>query len=378
MAQESKKMFLIHCFIYYFMKLCLLPIKTDRQISGILSGVLKAIGEKVRGIIFYTQRPLKAEDINYRPINNSSNSDLSIVIQGPLKREENFTLETIRIYKLLFPESRIIVSTWQTEDSQIVKEIEKEGAVVVLSETPVIKGIGNINMQKDSTLAGLKKAQELGCIYSIKTRTDQRIYKTDMFSYFKSLQSTFPVEDILNIRQKGRIVFCQGIFPNSMLIPYHICDFFFFGYTYDLISYFDCEYSQVEICMAQYSEQVKKEQLSIGNYFGKIAPETIFPVNYLKRHGVIVDHNDLKKYWQFVTSYMVPVSFDDLNLVWYKYLKLYNESNTKNDFRNTSSIHYNSYNQNWSFANWLSVKNGQIVMTNDVADFCKKEFEYPA
>lgn len=369
MAQETKKLIIIQKLVYYFINILLWPLKTDRQISAVLSGVMKAIGRKVRGFVFYTQRPLNSDGINYTPVDKKIIVDLSIIMQGPLKKDDDFTLETVKIYKQLFPGALIIVSTWKTEDSQIINRIEQEGALVILNDLPEINGVGNINYQKVSTLAGLCKAKELGCSYSMKTRTDQRVYKTDMYPYLRSLLQTFQIDDVWHIGQKERIAFCQGIFPNSMLIPFHVCDFFFFGSTNDLISYFDCEFSQVDGNFGEYCEKVKKEQLTIGEYFCKIAPEAIFSTSYLKRHGIIVHYNNLEDYWKFVVSYLVPVSFDDLNLVWYKYAKLYNESNTKNDYR--SSFKGNAYNQNWSFANWLSVKTGQIKPTKETCDYCK-------
>lgn len=376
MAKETNKSIWVQNVMYYFMRLCLLPFKTDRQISTILSGILNAVGKKVHGIIFYTQRPLVSEDINYTPLNKTPNKDLAIIIQGPLKAEDDFTMETVKIYRILFPEALLIVSTWKTENQQILREIEREGALIIQSESPIKNGVGNMNYQRDSTLAGLHKAYELGFQYSIKTRTDQRIYKTDMYAYFKSLLHTFPIDDIWGIGQKGRIIFCQGIFPNSMLIPYHICDFFFFGHTQDLIAYYDCDYSQVEGSFSDFCEMTKREGLTIGEYYCKIAPEAILSTSYLKRHGITVDYNDLENYWKFVSSYMVPVSFDDLNLVWSKYAKLYNESNTKNDYRSPGSALFDTYNQNWSFANWLGVKTGNITMSEEAKRFCNRKNNY--
>ena len=86
----------------------------------------------------------------------------AIIMQGPLVREDDFTLETVKIYEKLFPGTVIIVSTWEDSAEEYVKKLsELSNCIVLLNEPPKFSGILNLNMQVVSTLAGIKKAKEL-------------------------------------------------------------------------------------------------------------------------------------------------------------------------------------------------------------------------
>lgn len=75
-----------------------------------------------------------------------------IVTQGPIRNQEDFTLETVRFHKKVFPKVLIIVSTWEGEDTL---KIEKEiGCAVVKSKLPIKSGISNIDYQAYSSYAG--------------------------------------------------------------------------------------------------------------------------------------------------------------------------------------------------------------------------------
>lgn len=174
-------------------------------------------------------------------------SDVVIVIQGPLKREDDFTLETIKLYKKYYPKTPIIVSTWDTEpesDMERIKAVCGESGVVI---SPFWSGGCSHNYQRASALAGVKKAQENGCRFILKTRTDQRIYAPNVLSFLVKLWNDFP----LNIKcaAKGRLITCgMSTFSNRL---YNISDMFVFGRTEDIVRYFSCledkrDFSQIK------------------------------------------------------------------------------------------------------------------------------------
>jgi hypothetical protein len=86
---------------------------------------------------------------------------VAVVIQGPSLYVKNI--------KKAFNGSHIklIFSTWNDEEPQY-----ESSDIVVLSEKPNNTGPHNLNLQKITTLAGIKKAKELKFDYVLKWRSD--------------------------------------------------------------------------------------------------------------------------------------------------------------------------------------------------------------
>lgn len=163
-------------------------------------------------------------------------SDVAIVIQGPLKHEDDFTLETIKLYRKYYPKTPIIVSTWDTElepDLELINAECGENGVVI---SHFRSGDCSHNYQRASALAGVQKAQESGCRYILKTRTDQRIYAPNVLSFLVKLWNDFPLH--IKCGAKGRLIACgMSTFSNRL---YNISDMFVFGQTEDIVRYFSC------------------------------------------------------------------------------------------------------------------------------------------
>jgi len=82
----------------------------------------------------------------------------------------------------------IVWSTWKGSESYYLDQDN-----VIYSKPPIENGTCNVNLQKISTLNGLKKAKQLGYTRAVKTRSD--LYPTDYYklvSLFKEgLNVTF-------------------------------------------------------------------------------------------------------------------------------------------------------------------------------------------
>ena len=82
----------------------------------------------------------------------------------------------------------IVWSTWKGSESYYLDQDN-----VIYSKPPIENGTHNVNLQKISTLNGLKKAKQLGYTRAVKTRSD--LYPTDYYklvSLFKEgLNVTF-------------------------------------------------------------------------------------------------------------------------------------------------------------------------------------------
>jgi cystathionine beta-lyase/cystathionine gamma-synthase len=81
-------------------------------------------------------------------------------MQGPIMLHKSFTYETIRLYNKIFPHVDIILSTWQDEDENTLRELEKLSVKVILNEKPSNHGHSNINLQIISTSIGVKYAYD--------------------------------------------------------------------------------------------------------------------------------------------------------------------------------------------------------------------------
>lgn len=339
-----------------------------------LSYFLRSLENVNNSFVSYIERPIEADKIPASVVSDDNYSNLAVIIQGPLKIDKNFSLETVKLYKRMFSEACIVVSTWKGENKNYINSLRREGAYVIENSRPKISGIGNINFQLMSTKSGLLFAKEKGCSYAIKTRTDQRLGRNGLFEFLSSLNNIFPVEDVFNINQKGRIIVSEGNVASNMLIPFHVCDFFYYGFLDDLISFFDSDenpyHFSSRIERFNLSEKLKKKNVSLVNYHHSLAPEAILIINYLKRKGVDFDSESLNDSWNFIKSYLISVSWDDLDLIWIKYERRYNEGLLRNISKNIQSNPY--YYLTWTFNNWLLVNQGKMKLKIDYEEYCKK------
>jgi hypothetical protein len=185
---------------------------------------------------FYTLwgRPIKAEDI-FLESHYTVEEKIGIVIQGGIWHKYDFTLETVKLYKKHYPDVCVILSTWKDTPENYVEPFRKLGIEIILNEKP--KPIpGNGNLQIISSYAGIMRAKELGCQYVCKTRTDQRMYATDIFSYFKKLLQIFPLRRKCDANSRI-IALGSNTYRNRL---YDINDMFCFGEIDDVLKYWSC------------------------------------------------------------------------------------------------------------------------------------------
>ena len=143
--------------------------------------------------------------------------DAAIVIQGPIAYDNNYTVETFKLYRLIYPNAPIVVSTWKGEATDAFRRECKENSVVLLeNEPPKERGTGNVNLQLKSSLQGVKFVQaHTSAKFVLKTRTDQRINRFEFLLYFKNLLRTFPPK---GTKLHQRILFTRMIFLRSVTL----------------------------------------------------------------------------------------------------------------------------------------------------------------
>ncbi len=109
-------------------------------------------------IFTYHVRPKKADDYEIDRVDLMLDKKVCIILQGNICYKYNFTYETIKLYKKMYPNSIIILSTWNNEKKELVNEIKELGVYVIESELPTNNGHSNINYQLKSTIEAIKFA----------------------------------------------------------------------------------------------------------------------------------------------------------------------------------------------------------------------------
>lgn len=265
---------------------------------------------KDKKFVTYDEKPVFCAD--YRAISNNLKNpySLTIMMQGPLKSEDDFTIETLKLYKQTFPNCPIILSTWKTEDPRAIKKIRALGVDVLLNDAPETKGLFNINYQILSTQNGLKYAKEKGAEYVIKTRTDQRFYETNIPQFLFNLLKVFPVYDA-NV-QKARLITLS--FDTFKYRLYDVSDMFLFGHIDDVIKFWSCDFEK---------RTKTPKWKNMLDYCKLKFSEIYYTTEYLEKLGYKIDWT-LKNSWQAYARYFCIVDAHSLGLYWPKYYNFVN------------------------------------------------------
>ena len=155
----------------------------------------------------YENKPVYSKDYMALSDPFAQRNDIAIMMQGPLKKEWDFTVETIKMYRKNFAGCKIVVSTWDNEDKTVCDQLKNMGVTLVLSKLPENNYL-NMHHQIISTRAGLEKAKELGCKFALKTRTDQRLYETNIPEFLLNILNAFPLKLINIVYMKYQTCFC--------------------------------------------------------------------------------------------------------------------------------------------------------------------------
>lgn len=255
-------------------------------------------------------------------------SNTAIILQGPIATKDDFTLNTIKMYKKYYDGIRIIVSTWKDTDDKIVKEMESEDAYVILNDYPAVNPKGNLNCQLVTSLAGVLEARKLGVKYVAKTRTDQRYYNPCALSLLQG------------VYQEGKIVLLGGVLNSFYARPFYISDFFAFGNVDELEVLYSCEFDTTDAVKMRENAKQKEEFIQFNEWV-KMAdidcrinipqefedsvikyacPETRIAYNfYTQKNGTAENINSAEAYNIFLCNNAIVVDADSLGFYWLKY-----------------------------------------------------------
>ncbi len=282
-------------------------------------------------------RPMSAQKIHTWSDPLKSTSKTAIVLEGRLIAEQNFTIETVRVYKKHFPSTIIIVSTDIGSDPTIISELKAEGVKVIENEKPSIAGIGNINFQLVPTLSGLEAAKLAGAEFVYKTRCDQRMYGVNINEFLLNLIHAFPVAP--GFKQKYRII--ASSFLTLKYVPYLVTDMFQFGHIDDMIEYWSAAHDT--------RSAPAKPILTVQDVMDARIAESYLASEFLTRIGRSVSWS-IEDSWQAYADHFCIVDRETLDLYWYKY-DSYKEYRMK-DYSGVSNSHL------LTFAEWFNLYKG--------------------
>jgi len=263
---------------------------------------------------FYThhQRPKRAADVHLDRVGRAFPAlpRTAVVIQGPLAHHDDFTLESVRLYRKLMPQALVVVSTWRKEPAAALERLRAEGADVVLSDPPATSGGNNVNFQMVSTCTGIRHAHQAGCEYVLKTRTDQRFYAQNLLPYFFALLDEHaPAHPG---RQRQRII--EPSLSICRYRPYSMCDMFQFGHIDDMLAMWGQPLDPRSFTAAEYGRQTVTPR--------KISEDRVAEIyihrGYLEAIGERPEV-DLATYYRLLADYFIVIDKDVLDLFWNKY-----------------------------------------------------------
>jgi hypothetical protein len=269
-------------------------------------------------------RPKMAEDVGDGPEQAPTLSTASvlrcepsaIVMQGPIWPYDDFTFQTLEIYRRHMPGCRLILSTWADFPDDQRTRFERAGIDVVLSEKPDLAGPYNVNMQITGAAAGMRRAVEGGAEWVLKTRTDQRLYHPELLSGLAAFAKSLPPSGAARDLQRHRIFgIGQG---TAKFAPYHLSDQTVFGHAEDMLPYWTPPL-KAEIFPAHWSTDPGKVFLEtpIGDFCRYGAAESYITSQYLTRLGRTLDWT-LQDSWAVFRDHLGVVDYGATDFFWAK------------------------------------------------------------
>jgi hypothetical protein len=210
------------------------PAWPQRARRWITHRLLRWIARQESSYFTFHQRPRRANAIHTLRTTGPLPQRCAIVVQGPLATDDDFTLNTLALYRRHHPDVVLILSTWEGQDAAALARARDLGAQVVTSQKPAVTGTQNINLQIVSSHRGIERAAELGTQYVLKTRSDQRMYSPLSMPLLLDLCLRFALPS--HVRgQSARLVACSlNTFKYRL---YGVSDMLMFGHIDDMKRY---------------------------------------------------------------------------------------------------------------------------------------------
>lgn len=261
------------------------------------------------GISFSTLSRFSVElsKTEVQPSQENQDHLVAIVMQGPVVEDFEFTKKTLEGYRRRFPNSNIILSTWDDTNERFLDGlIDFDVTTILQDKASIFPGVGNFNLQLMSTRAGIKKACQLGCQYILKTRADQRFYSPNALTDLVRLVRMFPPLDAPD--QDARLVACGlGSFRDR---PYGVTDMFQFSSAAVIDRVWNAPFEQRSDSPEQWQNHLQWAESRFS--------EVRLIANFLESSGEVLDFS-LSQYWDCLRRRFMIIDSHHVQLFWPKY-----------------------------------------------------------
>ncbi|CAK2409480.1 WavE lipopolysaccharide synthesis protein [Vibrio crassostreae] len=306
------------------------------------------------GYFTYHVRPVKSNDIIANPLSlqKSAAPRVGVIVQGPLSLKNNFTLETLKLYKELFPSAEIVLSTWLGQDAETIEAIRLLDVTVIESEYPPNIGHENINYQITTVKSGIKFLE--GKVdFILKTRTDQRINGANPIDFLVSLLEKYPISNDGMCKMKKRII---GVNINtSRYKMYSVSDMFQFGCATDMQRMWDIE--------LDYNTRFIPKNYYLGKSIQEVSDimtaESFIIKSFLNINS-ISNENTLERYYDVLSNYFIIIDKEMIDLFWFKYSNL--------EYFFTYNYSKDRHRDKINFKDWFILYSNNGVFSNNRKD----------
>jgi len=281
-------------------------------------------------------RPKKIDNYNLISTDNIK-SKFAIIIQGQIGSMYDFLSETLKVYNKIFPDTLIIISTWDDENKEKISRLKNKNTHIIFNELLNYKSPGNTDNQIISTYNALTYAKSTGIEYCIKQRPDFRVNKNNIKTFLMSLIKNFPLKERHKLIKSRIIITSLGTLKYRL---FSASDFYLFGHIDDLIMYFDKE---------SYLDGIQKYNFGDLPCFKNDTPiisEIFLCVRYLIKIENKIQFN-LDEWWSTLKKFYCVVDASSLDLFWLKYDWEYEYRFTKN--------YANHFSRIVEFSDWLTL-----------------------
>lgn len=305
--------------------------------------------------IYYGEYPIETSNIDF----SSEVSNVGIVIQGKIEYKDDFTITTIETYKKMYPNVKIVVSTWVGEvDDDFRSKCNILNVDIIESDLPENEGFWHVNCQIYNSFIGASYFIDDNDVdYLLKTRSDQRICKPGFIEYMLDLMKLFD-------ESGERIIFLDSSY---LYIPFYLCDYLTFGYKRNILNMYDIPFENGECDVFKSDLSKNKEYISklrlnekytldkFNNEVRKhidlkrtIVPEVYIAFSYYQKFlnplAVMEDSKLFEYYWEYICKNCIIVDERDLLLYWPKY-----------NYRKNHDINYSFYGHGLNHMKWLNI-----------------------
>ncbi len=298
--------------------------------------LLRSLNEKNAEFVTYHVRKQ-----NIKVKKSKEKKELAIIVQGPILKKKNFTVNTILKYLSDNINSKIILSTWEGQLAKADKiKLIKLGVVVIENKLPYETGPLNINYQIFSTNKAIEYAEKLKIDFLIKTRTDTRLNMKnfDLFLY-----------NMVNIFKKKNNKYRIGTtsFTRQFRL-FGISEIILYGKTRDLKEYFNVKInnkSKINFEKLLKKSIKSKESIKLLEPY-RFSPESFLFFNYLYKNlkkKIIINY---KNHIKYIMENILIVDNSSLDFYWFKY-------NSEQEYRDRELFSSKSKYEYFNFSKWL-------------------------